>query len=325
MIKKFFINRKTAIFAVLAFVIPFIIYILTLERKLIGGDTSWFVLQILEMSPMVPTGYPVFSMLGKLFTFLPVGDIAFRLNLFSAVFGALTASVLFLALNRMTKNSFVSFISSMIFAFTLPFWEVANRLEFDTLHTFFLALVFFSAVLYNEKRTRKYLYLFAFCWGLSLTNHPLAFFLVPAIVLYVIIVDPAVFKSARAILISILYLILPLLSYLYIMVRSLQGYGQVDTPLKLFYYVTGRGVTGDLHGGRFGGRELLSVLGVIGDYLRIAYETYGIILLIMALAGFVFLIRKNIKFALCTLLLVIMNITIPPLYAGYALRNYFLN
>jgi hypothetical protein len=325
MIKKFFLNRKTAIFAVLSIIIPFIIYILTLEPKLIGGDTSWFALQILEMSPMVPTGYPVFSMLGKLFTFLPVGDIAFRLNLFSAVFGALTALVLFLALNRMTKNSFVSFISSMTFAFTLPFWEVANRLEFDTLHTFFLALVFFSAVLYNENRTRKYLYLFSFCWGLSLTNHPLAFFLVPAIVLYVIIIDPSVFKSARAILLSILYLILPLLSYLYIMVRSLQGHGQVDTPLKLFYYVTGRGVTGDLHGGRFGGRELLSVLGVIGDYLRIAYDTYGIILLIIALAGFVFLIRKNIKFALCTLLLVIMNITIPPLYAGYALRNYFLN
>src|SRR4030066_113392 len=138
-IKKLILNREIIIFSILSFIIPFIIYLLTLERKLIGGDTSWFALQILEMSLMVPTGYPVFSMLEKLFTFLPIGDIALRLNLFSAVFGALTILFLF------------------------------------------------------------------FCLGLSLTNHPLAFFLVPAIVLYVIIINPAIFKSVRAVPVSILY------------------------------------------------------------------------------------------------------------------------
>ncbi|MBI2856242.1 MAG: DUF2723 domain-containing protein, partial [Chloroflexi bacterium] len=35
------------------------------------------------------TGYPLYMMLGKLFTFLPLGDIAFRVNLMSAVFAAL--------------------------------------------------------------------------------------------------------------------------------------------------------------------------------------------------------------------------------------------
>jgi hypothetical protein len=324
-VKKFFLNRKTVIFSILSFIIPFIIYILTLERKLVGGDTSWFALQILEMSLMVPTGYPVFSMLEKLFTFIPIGDIALRLNLFSAVFGALTILVLFLAIKRITKNHFVSFISSMIFAFIVPFWEVANRLEFDTLQTFFMALVIFSAILYNENKTRKYLYFFSFCLGLSLTNHPLAFFLVPVIVLYVIIVNHAIFKSARAIFISLLYFALPLLSYMYLPVRSLQGYGEVTTPLKLFYYVTGRGVTGELHGGSFGDKNLSLIIKVIKDYLGMIYNDYGILLLIIALAGFIFLIRKNIKFALCTFLLVILNIIVPPLYAGHALRNYLLN
>ena len=140
------------------------------------------------MSLMVPTGYPTFSLLEKLFTFLPIGDLAYRLNLFSAVFGALTILFLFLSTNKLVKNGFVSFISSMIFAFIVPFWEVANRLEFDTLNSFFIILLLFSAILYNENKTRKYLYFFSFCLGLSLTNHPLTFFLAPAIVLYVIIV-----------------------------------------------------------------------------------------------------------------------------------------
>jgi len=324
-IKKIVLKRKTAIFSVFSLIIPLVIYILTLEPKLVGGDTSWYALQVTEMSLMVPTGYPTFSMLEKLFTFLPIGDIAYRLNLFSAVFGALTILFLFLSINRLVKNEFISFIGSMIFAFIVPFWEVANRLEFDTLSSFFIVLLFFSAILYNENKTRKYLYFFSFCLGLSLTNHPLAFFLVPAIILYVIIVNPGIFKSIKAILVSILYFILPLLSYLYLPIRSLQGYGEVTTPLRFFYYITGRGITGELHGGSFGDKNISLIFKVIKDYLNMVYDTYGIVLIIIAIIGFIFLIRKNLKFGICTFLLIIFNFIVPPLYAGHALRNYLLN
>ena len=206
-LREFIIKRSVIILAILSAAIPLVIYLMTLERKLIGGDTGWYALQVTEMSLMVPTGYPMFSMLEKLFTFLPIGDIAYRLNFFSAVFGSLTILFLFLSVNKLVKNEFASFVSSMIFAFIVPFWEVANRLEFDTLQTFFIALLFFSAILYKENKTRKYLYFFSFCLGLSLTNHPLVFFLVPVILLYVIIINPKIFKNVRAIFISILYFI----------------------------------------------------------------------------------------------------------------------
>src|ERR687885_1021671 len=35
-----------------------------------------------------PTGYPTYMMLTHLFTYLPVGDVAYRVNLASAVYGA---------------------------------------------------------------------------------------------------------------------------------------------------------------------------------------------------------------------------------------------
>jgi len=324
-IKKLILNRKVAIFSFFSLMIPLVIYILTLEPKLVGGDTSWYANQIPEMSLMVPTGYPTFSMFLKLFTFLPIDDLAYRLNLFSAVFGALTILFLFLSINRLIKNEFISFISSMVFAFIVPFWEVANRLEFDTLNSFFIILLIFSAILYSENKTRKYLYFFFFCLGLSLTNHPLAFFLVPAILLYVIIINPRIFKSIKAIFVSILFFILPLLSYFYLLIRSLQGYGEVNSFLRLFYYVTGRGVTGELHGGSFGGKSISLILKVLKDYLNMVYDTYGIVLIIIAIIGFIFLIRKNLKFGICTFLLIIFNFVVPPLYAGHALRNYLLN
>ena len=218
------INKiKFYIIAILSFLVPFLIYLLTLERKLIGGDTTWYALQIPEMYVMVPTGYPTFSLLGKLFTFLPFGDLAFRLNLFSAVFGGLTIFLLFLTINRLVKNEFISLASSLIFAFLYPFWHIANRLEFDTLNSFFIILVLYMAVLYTQLKKRKFLYLFFFSLGLSLTNHPIALFVLLAVLLYVLVSDPKIFKSAKTIFLSILFFILPLFSYSYLIIRSRQG------------------------------------------------------------------------------------------------------
>ncbi len=324
-IKKFVVSKRIAIFSVFSFIIPLVIYVVTLEPKLVGGDTGWYANQIPEMSLMVPTGYPTFSMFLKLFTYLPIGDLAYRLNLFSAIFGAFTTLFLFLAINKLAKNEYVSFISSMIFAFIVPFWSVANRLEFDTLNTFFVALLIFSAIVYSENKTRKYLYFFFFCLGLSLTNHPLTFFVVPAIVLYVIIINPRIFKSLKAIFISAGFFILPLLSYFYLLIRSLQGFGEVNNLLRLLFYVTGRGVTGEIHGGSFGDKDISLIIKVIKDYLNILYSTYGIVLIIIAVAGFIFLIRKNKKFGICTFLLIIFNFIVPPLYIGHANPNYLLD
>lgn len=324
-IKLFVLNKKTAISAVFSFLIPLIIYLLTLEHKLIGGDTAWYALEIPAMQVFVPTGYPTFSILGKLITYLPIGDLAYRLNLFSAIFGALTILFLFLLINKLIKNEPVSLISSLCFAFILPFWSVANRLEFDTLNSFFIVLVLFSAVLYGEKKNRKYLYFFFFSLGLSLTNHPIAFFVVPAIFLYVIIINPKIFKSIKAVFLSILFFILPLLSYFYIYIRSLQGYGEVNTLKRLFYYVTGRNVTGELHGGHFTDRNLIDVLLVIIDYLKIIFESYGAVLIIIALIGFIFLVRKNKKLGIFSVLFIVFNIIVPPLYLSHANPNYMLD
>ncbi len=324
-IKDFLRKWKIIFFMVLAFAVPFIIYVLTLERKLIGGDTTWYALQIPEMTLMVPTGYPTFSLLLKLFTFLPAGDLAYRLNLFSAVFGGLTILFLFLTINRLIKNEVISLSCSLIFAFLYPYWYVANRLEFDTLNSFFIVLVLYSAVLYSGIKKRKYLYFFFFSLGLSLTNHPIAFFVIPAILLYVIMINPRIFKSARAVFISILYFILPLLSYFYLLIRSKQGYGPVTDLLKLFYYVTGRNVTGQLHGGHFFNKSWDHMLGVMGEYLWIIYDNFGPALILIALIGLGYLVKKNWKLGMCSMLFIVLNIVVPPLYLPYTNDNYVLD
>jgi len=323
--KKFILSNKAKIYAFFSFLIPFIFYILTLERKLIGGDTTWYALKILKMEVFVPTGYPTFSLLGKIITYLPVGDIAYRLNLFSAIFGALTVLFLFLTINILVKNNLISLLSSLSFAFIFPFWFVANRLEFDTLNTFFIILVIYSAVRYQQTLSRKFLYFFFFSLGLSLTNHPIAFFTVPALLLYVIIINPKIFKSIKVILSSVFFFVLPLLSYLYLPVRSLMGYGEVTDFRRFIYYITGRSITGQVHGGSFGDKSLEVIAKVLKEYTKIIYENFGIVLIIISAIGFIYLIKKNLKLGICSLLLVVFNFAIIVQYLSFANPNYVLD
>ena len=218
-----------AILAALAFVIPFTLYIKTLEPKLVGGDTSWFAVQVPKMEVLVPTGYPSFSIFAKLFTFIPIKDLAYRLNLLSAVFASLAVLFLYLALSRYLKNAAAAFAGALTFAFIISFWSIANRFELDAINSFFLALLLFSIFQYRENPRRKFAYFVAACFGLSLTDHPLTLFIIPPLFLYFLMIKPQVFKSLKTILLCIMYFILPLSLYAFLPVRSLQGYGSVTT------------------------------------------------------------------------------------------------
>lgn len=313
------------IFAALSFIIPLAVYILTLEKKLVGGDTTWYALHIPIMQVMVPTGYPTFSILGKLFSMIPIGELAYRLNLMSAIFGGLTILLLFLATNRLVRNIFISFSCSLIFAFLFDYWTVANRLEFDTLNSFLIALILFSILLYRDRPERKNLYFFAAALGLSLTNHPIAFFIMPAFLLYVILVKPKAFKSIKTVLLSLLFFFIPLTLYAWLPIRSLQGYGPVTTFKSFFYYITGRNVTGVVHGSSFTNWNIESFITSGKQFIKIIYGNAGIILLLIALLGVIYLIRKNRRFALSSILLIILNIVITILYLGWFPHNYTLN
>src|SRR5919205_2959906 len=51
-----------------------------------------------------PTGYPTYMMLTHLFTLLPVGDVAYRVNLASAVYGVLAVALVYRAGLLLTRR-----------------------------------------------------------------------------------------------------------------------------------------------------------------------------------------------------------------------------
>jgi Tfp pilus assembly protein PilF len=126
-----------------------------------------------------PPGFPLFCILGKIFTILmPIGNIAFRVNLFSALCGASTAGIMYAFLKTLLGNQwrFAAITCSLLFAFSLTFWSQAVIAEVYTLNALCLAATFFLLVRWEQGAP---LWPAALSAGLGLTVHPLQIFFVP--------------------------------------------------------------------------------------------------------------------------------------------------
>ncbi|NJL71573.1 MAG: DUF2723 domain-containing protein [Candidatus Competibacteraceae bacterium] len=73
----------------------FAVYWFTLAPTVSGEDSGELIIAAHTLGVAHPSGYPLWCLLGKLFTFIPFGSIAWRVNLLSAVFGALTVGLLY--------------------------------------------------------------------------------------------------------------------------------------------------------------------------------------------------------------------------------------
>jgi hypothetical protein len=71
-----------------AFAAGLALYVATAKPDLVGGDPGEFQLVPPLLGIAHHTGYPLYTLLGWLWAQLPLGSIAYRLNLFSALWGA---------------------------------------------------------------------------------------------------------------------------------------------------------------------------------------------------------------------------------------------
>src|SRR6476620_7305625 len=76
-------NRSPLITGAAIFAAALVLYLRTLAPSVMPGDYAEFQMAAAVLGVPHPTGYPLYIMLGKLFTLLPFGDVAFRVNLSS--------------------------------------------------------------------------------------------------------------------------------------------------------------------------------------------------------------------------------------------------
>ena len=90
-------RRDILVVAVVPFVFCFLLYLATLAPTVTFEDSGELITAAYGLGVAHPPGYPIFCIVGKAFSMLPVGSVAWRLNLMSAFFTAASAGVLAMA------------------------------------------------------------------------------------------------------------------------------------------------------------------------------------------------------------------------------------
>jgi hypothetical protein len=128
-------NRATG----LCFALPLVLYVLTAARTVQGGDTGEFGLIGIVGGVAHPPGYPLYSLILRLFGALPFGAPFFRVSLASAVCGAAAVAVLQRVLWRLTGSLFASVGAALLFAVSEEQWRLSGVPEVFTLNVLLAA------------------------------------------------------------------------------------------------------------------------------------------------------------------------------------------
>jgi hypothetical protein len=145
-----------------------------------SGDGGELITASFTLGVAHPPGYPTYVVLGKLFSTLPAGTIAFRYNLFSAASLAIAAGLLAATVIRSSRTTAASrrlpsHLVGVVAALTVPFaplvWSQAIIAEVYALNLVFLA-AFLLALTYGSGRAHFVAGLLCFCRSLAAREVP---------------------------------------------------------------------------------------------------------------------------------------------------------
>jgi hypothetical protein len=101
-----------------------------------------------------PTGYPLYTLLGKLLTFGPWHNVAWSVNLLSAVAGALTVALVYLLIRQVTRRRLPGLLGAVALAVSPVFWSQSVIAEVYTLNSAFVAALLLVAMRWARRPFR---------------------------------------------------------------------------------------------------------------------------------------------------------------------------
>ena len=149
----------------LTFSIAFIVYYLTIEPTVSFWDCGEYISTAYKLEVGHPPGAPLFQLLGRFFSLFAndVSNVAFMINIMSALCSALTILFLFWTITALAKklifisdgsNKFTiaqkigifgsGFVGALAYTFSDSFWFSATEGEVYAMSSTFTAITFWS-------------------------------------------------------------------------------------------------------------------------------------------------------------------------------------
>ncbi len=166
-----------------------VVYLLTLAPGLTwshdGADGGDLISAAATNGVAHPSGYPVYLVLAKFFQLWPVGSLAFRTNLLSALAATAATFLLYgilvwLPASPVQGNWLAGWIAAGLFGISPLVWSQAVITEVYTLHAAFVTLVFFLALSFPSS-PKRHNFLQGLVLGLAAANHLTSLFMLPIV------------------------------------------------------------------------------------------------------------------------------------------------
>jgi hypothetical protein len=286
--------RHDGLFALLLAAVSLVVYVLTLYPGVTQmGDSPKFQYLGRLLGTAHDPGYPLYIVVSWAFSYLPVGDVAYRANLLSGVCASAAAALAFLAMRRLGCLRPVAGAAALGFAFGRTFWSQAVRAEVYALAALLLAWFLFAVFRWEATRRWRDLLLAIGVAALALGDHLTIVLIAPAAVVFAVLVDRRQALRARTLVAGAVLVAAGLAQYVYILVRTHQHAKYLEAHATTFAELVRvvRGAQFEQSFFAFGlGDVVRERLPLVGGLLL---QELGWAGLALAVAGLLFLVRRR--------------------------------
>lgn len=194
-VNPYHFGKKDIITALILAVLTLSVFTYTLTPSLSTGDNGELTAAIHFLGIGHAPGYPIYTTLAKLITYIPIGDIAWRTNFFSAFMAAVAVFFVYLILVKMLgynrkssgfnpKIHIPAVLGTIAFGVSDNLWSQSVMAEVYTLNIAQSASLVLIFIMWVEKVWKnrpapkpyygvKYMLAFAFLYGVALGDHPI--------------------------------------------------------------------------------------------------------------------------------------------------------
>jgi len=194
---------------IIVFAVTQLVYLLTMAQSCPFWDSGEFIATSHVLGIPHPPGTPLYVLIGKVFSLVPIGQIAMRINFLSALSSALTILFSYLVIvnfarrwtrGRETRVDLLIAIAggmagAFFAAFSRTFWENATEAEVYGLSSLVMVFVVWLVLKWeasgsDRDRNNSYLLLIGYLLVVAIGIHMGSMLVAPAVLLYVLIISP---------------------------------------------------------------------------------------------------------------------------------------
>jgi Protein of unknown function (DUF2723) len=217
------VERRDLLWAAAAGSASLAVYLRTLAPGVVAElDTPMFQFVGRVLGVAHNPGYPLYVLLTHPIALLPIGSLPYRINVFSAVCGALAVGLVFLVARRLGCGRPASLAGALGLAFGQVFWSQAVIAEVYTLHATLVAGLLLGLLTWGRSRRASAYYVGVVALASGFAHHTTIVAFLPAMVVYVCLTDRSFLLRLTTLLITGAILAAGFLPYLFIVIRSNQ-------------------------------------------------------------------------------------------------------